>query len=247
MCLAVFALDVHPRYWLVLAANRDEYYLRPARPAVMWDEELAAGQDLQSGGTWLGVSLAGRIAFLTNVRDGGPADEAAPTRGQLVVDFLRGENAFLDRLHREGRRYNGFNIVFGDRHGLSYYTNRGESEGTLAAGVHGLSNHHLGTPWPKVARATEALEAALERDDLVEAAFDLLMDRTVPPDAALPDTGVGIALERVLSPAFVEAPGYGTRSSTVVLMGHDGEVRFEERTHGSGEEPRVVLRFEVAG
>lgn len=243
MCIAVFAWDVHPRYRLILGANRDEWYERPTAPA-SWRGDVLAGWDLVSGGTWLGVTRGGRVAWVTNVRDGLASDAAALSRGALVLGFLQGEDDFGDV-----SRYNGFNLVHGDfAQGLSYLSNRGISQASLAPGTYGLSNHRLGTPWPKVARAVAGLERLLSVDDPTSGLFELLSDRTVPPDEDLPDTGVGLELERAFAPIFVSLPGYGTRSSTVVLMDRGGQVAYEERCRDPRslrEPPGVKVAFRL--
>lgn len=248
MCLILFALDAHPRYRLVLAANRDEFYDRPTAPAAFWDDapHILAGRDLLRGGTWCGITTGGRFAAVTNYRDPRTYREGMLSRGRLVADFLRGEaapDAWLARLRREGDAYNGFNLIFGDGREFRYVSNRGGLPSTVAPGIHGLSNHLLDTPWPKVAKGREALakllggEDELAPDDL----FAILADRAVAPDHLLPDTGVGVERERLLSPRFITSPTYGTRSSTVVLMDRDNTCTFVERSfNGAADHPRTA-------
>jgi len=247
MCLLLIAYKVHPRYPLVVAANRDEFFARPTAPAAMWDDatEVLAGRDLEGGGTWLGVGGAKRIAGLTNYRDPSRLRAEAPSRGKLVSGFLAGRTSpdeFLARLRAKADRYNGFNLVFGTVSALGCYSNVDGRHRPLEPGVHGLSNHLLNTPWPKIVRGRRRMAAllGLDGDDLVEALLDLLADRTIPPDTDLPDTGVGMVIERGLSPLFIRLPGYGTRSSTVVLAGDRGTVTFVEKTYDEqGQETHV--------
>lgn len=243
MCLIALALDCHPRYPLVLAGNRDEFHRRAAVPAHRWPDAptLFGGRDQQKGGTWLGISDRGALAVITNYRDPSrPRDPSAPSRGELVAGFLGGPRdtapAFLERWARPDGPHEGFNLIAADRSGVWYGSNRGATPRRLGPGVHGLSNHLLATPWPKVRHLTEALTAALATtpDDVSdEALFKALRDRTVPDDTQLPDTGVGLDWERRLAPAFIVSPDYGTRCSTLVKVSREGTVHFEERSYAA--------------
>jgi uncharacterized protein with NRDE domain len=251
MCLIIFALDTHPRYRLVLAANRDEYFRRPTAPAAFWKDapQILAGRDLEAGGTWLGVTTTGRIAAVTNYRQRPVPGPPLPSRGGLVAEFLSGgitRDEYRQVLEREGRRYGGFNLIFGDDSGLSYWSNRGSAVARIPPGFHGLSNHLLDTPWPKVAVAREGLERLLrDADTAPEALLSLLADPGQFPDELLPDTGIGSDLERVLSPLFITGVDYGTRSTTVVLIDRDGNVTFHERNFDCKQRVcgNVILRF----
>lgn len=234
MCLILLAWCAHPDYPLVVAANRDEFFARPTEPAGFWPEapQVLAGRDLKAGGTWLGVSLNGRFAALTNYRDPARIKTGAPSRGELVSRFLKGlqsPTAYIEELESCAGRYNGFNLVFGDPGGLWCFSNCGDGERKLAPGVYGLSNHLLDTPWPKVARGKSALNAALRALPNEVPLLALLRDDNIAPDEALPRTGVSLEWERLLSAAFVRSPGYGTRSATVLLMDAAGNVRFIEQ------------------
>ena len=237
MCLIAFALDCHRRYRLVLAANRDEYFRRPTAPTAFWEDasQLLAGRDLEAGGTWLGITTSGRIAAVTNYRERQEVGKVLPSRGRLVADFLSGNETrdeFRQVLEQEGRRYGGFNLIFGDASGLSYWSNRGTATDHIPPGVHGLSNHLLDTPWPKVAAARDGLARLLRHDATLETE-ELLALLAFPEqfsDDLLPDTGVGLALERLLSPLFISYGDYGTRSSTVILIDWENRVTFHERS-----------------
>ncbi len=244
MCLILFSYDSHPDYHLVLAANRDEYYERPTAPLHFWSDspEILAGRDLKGNGAWMGVTRTGRIAAITNYREPGPPQKNAPSRGDLVVDYLRGGKSapdYLDDVRSEGDRYNGFNLIAGTSSHLYYYGNRGDAVHRIRPGCHGLSNHLLDTPWPKAARGVSRLKALLSREKPidVEEILTLLSDRTHPPDSALPDTGVSLEFERLLSPMFITSDFYGARSSSVLLVAKTGNITFVERTwltDGSG-------------
>jgi len=235
MCLILFALRAHPDYPLIIAANRDESYLRPTAAAAYWQDhpQVLAGRDLEAMGTWLGVTRSGRFAALTNFRDALERKQDAPSRGSLVSDFLTTAIAprdYLEQIAPAAGRYNGFNLLVGDAGGMHSFSSRGSVSKRLAAGVHGLSNHLLDTPWPKVAAGKERLANILQSGVSVEPLLALLDDRGEAADDLLPDTGVGLARERVLSPALITASEYGTRASTVVLFHRDGAVEFAERS-----------------
>jgi len=241
MCLIVFAYDAHPLYRLVLGANRDEFFERPTAPAGPWREApaLIAGRDLRAGGTWLGVTRTGRIAAVTNYREPGFQQVKGTSRGALVTDFLMSALApavHLQNLSARSHTYNGFNLLLGDARSLVYFSNRKEGAQIVPAGVHGLSNRHLDTPWPKVERARAGLERLLANGTGldVEALFSLLADRTPAPDEALPDTGIGISWERLLSSIFIESDTYGTRSTSILLWERSGRIHFHERTFEPG-------------
>jgi uncharacterized protein with NRDE domain len=239
MCLIVCALDCHPAYRLVLAANRDEYHRRPTAPAAFWSDvpDLLAGRDLEAGGTWLGVTREGRLAALTYYREPVQPVHPLPSRGRLVADFLTGTlspREYRELLLREERHFGGFNLLFGDAGGLFYHTNRGDVSFRVPAGIHGLSNGLLDTPWPKVTAAKEQLTRILRQETVEpEALFALLADRNPYPDPLLPNTGFGLERERHLSPIFIAGDEYGTRSSTLVLIDRDGRLTFRERTFDS--------------
>jgi uncharacterized protein with NRDE domain len=252
MCLLSFAVDDHPCYRLVLAANRDENFVRPSTPARFWDDtpQILAGRDLEAGGTWLGVSRTGRLAALTNYY--GP-DEYAPdklSRGWLITDFLKGNltaDGYLEHLQRTGYSYNGFGLVFGDSDGLHYYTNRGQPVCGISSGVHGLSNHLLDTHWPKVINVKAGLQRIIANNDIIdpEDLFTLLSERTRYPDHLLPDTGVGIERERTLSSIFVTREEFGTRCSTVILIDRDNRLTFLERSFDAQQNTTGTVEFHL--
>lgn len=238
MCLILLAWQAHPDYPLVIAANRDEYFDRPTAPAQFWSEapQLLAGRDLQAGGTWLGITRSGRFAALTNFREPEQSSKAtAPSRGELVSAFLMGQQspeAYLGELTQHASNYRAFNLLCGTLDGeLYYYANRGQSGryDLMTPGIHGLSNHLLDTPWPKVIHGKKALEQALPALPDTAPLFQLLSNETPAADQDLPHTGVSLEWERVLSSACIRAPHYGTRSSTVLIFnGRDNIAHFDE-------------------
>lgn len=237
MCLIAVAWRVREDLPLVVAANRDEWRDRPAEPAHWWEDhpDLLAGRDLQAGGTWMGVTRDGRFAAVTNFRDPSDRRTTARSRGGLVTEYLLGDvnpaSYLADLMHRSGE-YNGFNLIVGDAESLWYYGSREGLARPVEAGVHGLSNHLLDEPWPKVVRARLAMEEAIEEADPVPRLFDALSDGQGAPDAALPSTGVGLAWERRLASPLITGNDYGTRASTVVTMSAKRSLYFEERTRG---------------
>lgn len=237
MCLIFFSVDSHPRYKLVLAGNRDEFHQRRTAPAAFWPDapQVLAGRDLEANGTWLGVSRKGRISLLTNYRDPAHINPVAPSRGHLVSDYLITEmpgQEYLRGIRERGRDYNGFNLLVGTPDALWYYSNYAEHVEPVGRGLHGLSNHLLNTPWPKVERGKKLLAPVLEKDTIEpEELFQLLYDEQQAPDHALPDTGVGLDRERVLSSMFIKSPNYGSRCSTVVLVDRKNRVQFAERVY----------------
>ena len=250
MCLLLFSFKMHPRYPLVLAANRDEDYGRPSAPAAFWHDvpDVLAGRDLREGGTWFGITKKGRIAALTNYRDPASVRDDALSRGWLVSDFLRSREeplTYLRNLTFQADKYNGFSLILGDLPCLYYFSNR-DGMFELSPGLYGLSNHLLDTPWPKVKRGKEALESLLLREQkpLPEEVFNILTDRSIPDDESLPDTGVGLEWERILSPIFISSPTYGTRSSTVLMINRKGHVTFIEKIFNAHTEPFMMVKFE---
>lgn len=234
MCLVLFAAAAHPRHSLVLAANRDEFHARPAATAAWVEPGLLAGRDLEAGGTWLALRRDGRFAVVTNVREPGRAVAGAPSRGALpfrVVKDRRPLAGTLAGLSADLAACNGCNLLAGSATELWSASNRGPGPQPVAPGVHGLSNHLLDTPWPKLVHGKARLAAWLEGDGAdPEPLFSLLGDRTLAADADLPRTGVPLDWERRLSAAFIVSPEYGTRCSTVLLLGRDGTARFIERS-----------------
>jgi uncharacterized protein with NRDE domain len=254
MCLILVAWRCHPDYPLVVAANRDEFFARPTAEASFWPEcpDVLAGRDVQAGGTWMGISRDGRFAALTNFRDPAAHRADAASRGGLVADFLRGGQdvaGYLDGVAAKAAAYNGFNLLVADRDSLAWYSNvGGGARRVLAPGIYGVCNHLLDTPWPKVVAAKSALAAALTALPDDAALFRLLRDDAVHPDHALPRTGVSLEWERLLSAAFVKAPGYGTRSSTVLAVARDGRAVFDEQAWqpDAAPGPRTRHAFRLA-
>ena len=235
MCLILFATNAHSDYPLIVAANRDEAFSRAAAPAAFWDDhpDVFAGRDLERGGTWLGLNRNSRFAAITNYRQGRRA-VAERSRGELTREYLTGKTApgeYLRAVEVRAAQYNGFSLIVGDPGALWFYSNRGVAAQRIASGVHGLSNHLLDEPWPKVRRGIAELTSLLRagESELVARLLQLLADRAPASDEFLPPNGVASERERA---SFIEGTTYGTRASTVLLVGADGRVLFRERCFG---------------
>lgn len=252
MCLILFACHTHPDYPLVLAANRDEFFARPAEAARWWttDPGLLAGRDLGAGGTWLGVTRTGGVAAVTNYREPAHHNPAARSRGDLPLTFLRQDTDLHDfqvQLRHSRAHYNGYNLLFGTVSDLYYFCNRGGNPKQLDPGIYGLSNHMLDTPWPKVRTGKQALAKALKHSSPdLDLLWDALDDTSQATDRELPDTGIGLAWERKLSSIRIVGDHYGTRASTLLLCRKDGLVQFTERSYSNtGKTSEVSYHFQL--
>jgi len=251
MCLVALAIDQSRRFPLVVASNRDEYFKRSTARLGWWtprpgDPAMLGGRDLESGGTWLGLTSQGRLALVTNVRGGMTPDPAAPSRGRIVTDWLAAREDAGDFWMRTAMSgYNGFNLVAADfqRGECFWASNLAPYPKRLDSGIYGLSNGTLDAPWPKVQRLKERLGEAMASaggvDELATQLFDALADRDIAPDDALPQTGITLEWERQLSPAFIRTPdlAYGTRCSTLIIterVGRHPVTHVLERTYTAG-------------
>ena len=251
MCLILFSWKAHPRYALVVAANRDEFHQRPSATADYWADapDVLAGRDLQAGGTWMGITRSGRFAAITNYREpDAPEIPLERSRGELVRNFLEGNSAPLphaETLLADGEYYRGYNLLMGTPGSLAYVSNRDSRALAVSAGSHGLSNHLLDTQWPKVRSGRKRLEQILSEEQVEpEALFDLLTDRALTPGEIPEDLETRLAPEQLMKHYFIVSPVYGTRCSTVLLVGHDRRVTFLERQFGPGGEEQGTQKFE---
>lgn len=243
MCIISFHYQQHPKYKLIVVANRDEFYRRPTKHVHFWNDHpnLLAGRDLEAKGTWLGMTKEGKFAALTNYRHPKYIERKYErSRGDIVKNFLINEidpETYLRQLDEEKNNYSGFNVLVGHADELYYYGNEQGKITKIEPGTHSLSNQLLNTPWPKVERAKTLLHDYVMNNETVEPddLFTQLSDNTMAHDDILPNTGVGLPLERQLSPIFIRTKDYGTRSSTVILVTHDNEVQFIERIYNDGE------------
>ncbi|MGE6792305.1 NRDE family protein [Pseudomonas guineae] len=235
MCLIVLAWRPGHAQPLLVAANRDEFYNRPSQALAEWPDApgVFAGRDLQAGGTWLGVGPNGRFAALTNIRNPSLA-LGTRSRGELPRAFLGGDLGtaeFLQYLKEQSPHYSGFNLLLGDHQQLWHFNSQERRATALAEGVHGVSNADLNTPWPKLLRTKSALQSELQAP-YPHRLLDLLADSSQAADTDLPQTGIGLTFERLLSSAFIASPTYGTRASTVLIVNADGSRQLLERSFG---------------
>ncbi|TCK06020.1 NRDE family protein [Marinobacterium mangrovicola] len=252
MCLIVFALNTDPEWPFVLLANRDEFHQRPTRSLHFWpDAPIIAGRDLLAQGSWMGFSRDGRFAALTNFRDGREPAQPGASRGQLVTDFLCGVGPASEHQPSTQVR-SGYNLLCADETGFYYASNRGGKAQQLGSGIHALSNALLDTPWPKTLHIRHALEAAIGagKND-PQQLLELLHDDTRAGDDQLPDTGIPLDKERLLSSCFIHSEDYGTRASTLIMQNSAGDTRIIERRYGrQGEqsgETDLSLRLKPLG
>lgn len=240
MCSIFFSYKTVPHYPLIVASNRDEYYHRPTKGAHFWkDTSILAGKDLEKGGTWMGVTKAGRFAALTNVRNLYHPLEGTRSRGELVKQFLMGKRSpkhFMDQVQDQRHAYPGFNLLVYSKKddALLYYSNVENHIRTLGPGIYGLSNASLNTPWPKVERGKRAFQSCITPEPHMACLFNMLNDDTKANDADLPDTGLSLEFERDLSSIFINTDGYGTRASTVITANDEKLVTFTEKNHELG-------------
>ena len=245
MCLIIFAYQADPRFPLVVAANRDEIFARPTAQATLWaDEEsgqqILSGRDKQAGGTWLGITQSGRFAAVTNIRDPSQIERRAQTRGDLTRQYLAGDDSpqqYCKRLTQSYGQFAGYNLLVGDTNSLLYVNNHEEKVWEIEPGVHGLSNGLLNSSWPKVDKGKTRLQALMQHPEglTTDALLAMMGDRSQAQDADLPDTGIGIEIERKLSPAFILNPKreYGTLCSTALIVDQKGPTRFSEQNFDS--------------
>ncbi|MFZ6749763.1 NRDE family protein [Undibacterium sp. Ren11W] len=245
MCLIVFAWKLIPATPLIAASNRDEYYDRPSTAAAAWEDspQIFAGRDLRSGGTWMGLAnieteqLSKRkFAAITNIRAPSETRAEAASRGELVANYLTGSLSardYIDAIRPQSNAYNGFNLLVADQTDLIWFSNRNLNDARngqpLAAGIYGLSNASLDTPWPKVVKTKAEFASLICQQAPEQAYFEMLSNTTPAPDCRLPDTGISFEMERLLSAACIESASYGTRVSTLVKMHAAQPVQFIEK------------------
>lgn len=256
MCLITFAFKKHAEYPLILVANRDEFYGRETQAAKEWHEEgypnIIAGKDLRAGGTWMGINKNGRWAALTNYRDIDNIKENAPSRGDLVLNFLKSDGKpedYLTELDKISYQFNGFNLLIGDSKTIHYYSNYGKKIVNVNQGFHGLSNAHLNTPWKKTSDVTQRLKSLVE-DDVIEpnSFFEIMSDETKADEKTLPQTGLPLKMEKAISSIFINTPDYGTRCTTILLQNKDGDYTYIERRFKPGSKEIIgesIFEFKI--
>jgi uncharacterized protein with NRDE domain len=248
MCLILFAWQQHPDYPLIAIANRDEYYARPSRDAQWWeDSDIFAGRDLEAGGTWLGVNRRGHFAAVTNVREPGGMQPGKRSRGDLTRDYLAGSDdaeTYLARLALHDQEFAGFNLLLGDLNGLWFYSNREQKIRRVETGVYGVSNGAFDEPWPKLKSGRAELSALLDGEIRHDQLMEILTDHRVAEDHELPDTGVELDIERLLSSRFIRSSAYGTRACSVITLDREQRIEFSEQNYTDAEH-HGTLRHET--
>ena len=256
MCLLVLAWQVHPRYRLVVAANRDEFHERPTAAMAKWPspDDIIAGRDLRAGGTWLAMDRTRRFGIVTNFRDLQPPSPGAPSRGNLIPNYLRnaaGAAAYLKELQPNAGGHSGFNLLLTDSTSVWYASNRADRFATpLPPGIYGLSNEFLDAPWPKLQRVRRRFDPLLKQGGEVskDELFAILADPTQAGiNEKLPKTGLSPEWEQMLSSPFIRNEDYGTRCSTVVLLEPSGTVSLTERRFDSTGSVSAETEFCLQG
>ena len=256
MCLIVFSWQPEAEYPLIIAANRDEFYRRPTKPVHFWQDhpDIIGGRDLEAGGTWMAFNRDGRFAAVTNYREM-PPPPGKLSRGQLVSDYLQNSHSASEYLHsvsavieEDEGTWSGFNLLAGDSSGLYYYSNRSRSIQTLEPGLYGLSNHLLDTPWPKVKKTKEDLQALLDSHNYAapERIVSVMHDATQYADNKLPSTGLKLPTERMLSSCFIASPDYGTRNTSALILHNSGKLLWREQLYEAEGCKGQSLQFELA-
>ena len=246
MCLIGFNWKNHPKYKLILIANRDEFYQRKTAVAHYWDDfpEILAGRDLEAGGTWMGVHQTGRFTALTNYRDLQNLKSNAPSRGDLTADFLKKDQnpeSYLQQIAPKADDYNGFNLLVGNLEELYYFSNYENKIRKLEPGIYGLSNHLLDTPWYKVKKIKEKLSNEIKNESIhKERLLSTLHDIEKPAPSQVQQTGLSIEQETMLSSVFIESNNYGTHASSIMLLDYDNKLSFLERRYHNQAHPGEV-------
>lgn len=244
MCLTVFSYKSHPVYKLIIAANRDEFYVRKTEAARFWNQhpDLLAGQDLEQGGTWFGITKQGKFSFITNYRDPKSFRKEAPSRGILVSDYLLGSESPMDYMKSKQSKkdYNGYNLVVGNLTEALYFSNMQDEIQKLRPGFYGLSNAFLDTPWPKIKKAKDSIAAIISKNIIdPEELFAALLNEEKAGDNELPSTGIPYEIEKLVSSIFIKSKKYGTVSTTLVLVDNDNRAQFFERTYNPMKENKT--------
>lgn len=255
MCIVAFAWQVLADMPLCLISNRDEFYYRPASELQVWEHSpILAGRDLQSGGTWMGITQSGRWAIITNLRNGMDKAEYPTSRGHIIQAFLESNQTpirFAQALEQRQREYAGFNLFIGDRQQAVYMSNRGEAPQVLPKGVYVVSNGLMSDDWMKTRhlrkRFTQEflpmLQQHLPKVDVEFTAWDLLEDERKVISDLLPETGISTEMEELLSSTFIQSPVYGTRCSNFLTM-TDMQWHWLEKTQ-QGTSKGKITRIEL--
>ncbi len=249
MCLIVFSWDNHPKYKLIMAANRDEFYARPTAKADYWKDHpsILGGRDLKALGTWMAISKSGRLATVTNFRDPANIREDASSRGDLPTGFLLSKDTpekYVQSVHAQAEDYNGFNLILGTEKQMLHYSNYERKLNPVTPGIHGLSNAFLDTSWPKVDLAKQKLKELMAGEFAHEDLIEMMQDESIASDDILPETGVSKELESKLSAMCIRMEAYGTCCSTVITIDRDHQVQFTERSYPVGDRTGELVKYD---
>jgi uncharacterized protein with NRDE domain len=239
MCILFFAINQHPKYPVIICANRDEFHARPTQSMHWWPNddllqtEVLAGKDLQAGGTWLGLNKKGRFSALTNFRQPDLFDKNKQSRGELVLQALASnDNEIAQQLIQSSGSYNGFNLVFGQLNNLMCFDNVSQKKQVLASGFHSLCNGALDDVWPKMALGQTKLANEIKDQALdIEQLFTLMKSKQQAETEQLPKTGVPLSWEQLLSSIFIVSPEYGTRTTNIITLDDEGKVCIYDQSH----------------
>lgn len=253
MCLIVFSWQPDSQYPFILAANRDEFYRRPTQTASFWKDspDVFGGRDLEAGGSWMAINRNGRFAAVTNYREIAASDSRR-SRGELVYNFVTGSQSapdYLASIQQQADQWSGFNLLVMDTTGLYYFSNRSKDIpiSPLPAGVYGLSNYLLNTPWPKLLRARSSFAETISQSISPDSSqlIKLMQDSHQPPVEKLPDTGVSKDLEKLLSSCFIASKDYGTRNTSVLMMDNQNQLQWVEQDYLSEGIPSERYLFKI--
>ncbi len=249
MCLVVLNWDPGTEVPLVLVANRDEFRARPTEPMHWWDDQttpILAGRDLQAGGTWFAIDRAANFALITNIRPGYVGKPAGLSRGALPTRFIE-TGGDIRRFHQEIvpgiGQYGGFNLLLGNREQLFWFSSDHPEGRWLEAGMHALSNDALDTPWPKVQLARQQMRDSVELLKAGDIDAPVLSSSARYPDAELPQTGVPVEWESLLSAQTILGEEYGTRSRSWLRLYRERHISVTEAQYSADGERSSVQQF----
>lgn len=248
MCILFFAINQHPKYPVIICANRDEFHKRPTKPMHWWpNETILAGKDLQAGGTWLGLNNQGRFSALTNFRQPHLIDKNKQSRGDLVLQALaHQDNEITTQLAKNSHAYNGFNLVFGQLTNLRCFDSVSQKQQVLSTGFHSLCNGALDDIWPKMALGQDKLADAIKDNTLdIEQLFTLMKSDQQAQTEHLPKTGVPLSWEQLLSSIFIVSPEYGTRTTNIITLDNEGIISVYDQSYNEQGECVNQQKFSI--
>jgi len=263
MCILFFAIKQHPKFQVIICANRDEFHQRPTQSMHWWPKNnllagdlstsnllttnVLAGKDLLAGGTWLGLNKKGRFSALTNFRQPDLIDNNKQSRGELVLQALAHQDEEMTKkLARSSNDYNGFNLVFGQLNKLTCFDSISQRKQVLSSGVHSLCNGALDDIWPKMALGQAKLSDAITDHPLdIEQLFKLMKNTQQAQSEHLPKTGLPLNWEQLLSSIFIISPEYGTRTTNIITLDNEGKISVYDRRYNNQGDVVKEQSFEL--